>query len=517
MLLLALILAPLLAAAVAFFASGKDGDASFRLGLFLSLLIAALGLPLVTCCPNLSLSLPWFTLWGTGAEVKLSLASDGLSGWLIQLVTWLTPVAILGSRGAVKERMRDFIACVFVMQALMIGALLSRDLVVFYVCYEGMLVPMLAIICLFGGDDRRTSALWFFLYTMLGSVMMLVGIWYLAWKLQTTDVAGVIAGVQTLPAHVQGWLFWAFALAFAVKVPLVPLHGWQARTYAETPGAAVVLLAGAMAKIGAYGFLRFVLPIFPVQSAEHAGLFIVLGLIATVGGALVAIAQDDAKRMLAYSSLSHLGLVIVGIFTFEQAALNGAAVQMVAHGFSIAALFLLVSYIENRSRSYGLEDFGGLITQTPVLGFLFIVAALASAALPGTMNFVGEFELLLGIYATCPWVAAIAGISVILGVVYLLILIQKWFFGKARSQEILADVNASEALAVLPLLLASFFFGFYPAPISNQAGVVAEQLGAAAKAHSKSVTWHTAPAAAPAAAPAVEATPAAEPAPTPAH
>ena len=497
MLLPILIAAPILAALVAFFASGKDSEANYRLGLFLSLAIAALGLPLVTCMPDVSWSVPWFNLWGTSAEVKLALASDGLSGWLIQLVTWLTPVAILGARGAVKERMRDFLAAVFVIQSLMIGALLARDLVVFYVCYEGMLVPMVAIICLFGGDDRRTSALWFFLYTMLGSIMMLVGIWYLAWKLGSTDLSAVIAGVPHLPAEVQSWLFIAFALAFAVKVPLVPLHGWQARTYAETPGAGVVLLAGAMAKIGAYGFLRFVLPIFPVQSAEHASVFIVLGLIATVGGALVAIAQDDAKRMLAYSSLSHLGLVMVAIFTFTPVGLNGAAVQMVAHGLSIAALFLLVSYVENRSKTFGLDDFGGLITQTPVLGFLFIVAALASAALPGTMNFIGEFQMLLGLYqAGGVWLAGIAGLSVILGVVYLLILIQKWFFGKARTAETLTDLNAGEALAVVPLLIASFVLGFYPAPVSGQAGPVAERLGAAAYA-----VAHPAPAAAAPAAP----------------
>lgn len=494
MLLLALLAAPILAALVAFFASGKDGEANSRLALFLSLGIALLGVPLVTCAPNLSLSIPWFTLWGTGAEVKLSLASDGLSGWLIQLVTWLTPVAILGSRGAVKERMRDFAAAVFAMQALMIGALLSRDLVVFYLCYEGMLVPMLVIMCLFGGDDRRTSALWFFLYTMLGSVMLLVGIWYLAWKLQSTDLGAITAGVQSLPANVQGWLFWAFALAFAVKVPVVPLHGWQARTYAETPGAAVVLLAGAMAKIGGYGFLRFVLPIFPTQSAEHASLFIILGLIATVGGALVAIAQDDAKRMLAYSSLSHLGLVLVGIFTFQATALNGAAVQMVAHGLSVGALFLLVSYIENRSKTTGVDDFGGLITQTPVLGALFVIAALASAALPGTMNFIGEFQLLLGLYqGGGVWLAGIAGLSVILGVVYLLILIQKWFFGTARSDEKLADLTPGEALAVVPLLLAAFFFGFYPAPVASQAGAVAEQLGAAARAKAYPAVAEAAP------------------------
>lgn len=486
MLLLSLLVAPVLAAFVAFFASGKDGEANTRLGLFLSLAIAVLGLPLVTCMTDLSLNLPWFSLWGTHAEVRLALASDGLSGWLIQLVTWLTPVAILGGKAAFGDRMRDFLAAVFTMQALMIGALLARDLVLFYICYEGMLVPMVVIICLFGGDDRRTSALWFFLYTMLGSVMMLVGIWFLAWKLGTTDLAAVTAGIPSLSANAQFWLFVAFALAFAVKVPLVPLHGWQARTYAETPGAAVVLLAGAMAKLGVYGFLRFVLPLFPAQCADYAGVFIVLGLIATVGGALVAMAQDDAKKLLAYSSLSHLGLVMVGIFTFTPAALNGAAVQMVAHGLSVAALFLLVSYIENRSKTYGLDDFGGLITQTPLLGFLFIVSALASAALPGTMNFVGEFQILLGLFnGGGVWLAGIAGLSVILGVVYLLILIQKWFFGHARSNEKLADLAPAEALAVVPLLFASFFFGFYPLPVASQAGAVAESLGLAAyaKAH----------------------------------
>ena len=199
--------------------------------------------------------------------------------------------------------------------------------------------------------------------------------------------------------------------------------------------------------------------------------------------------------MLAYSSLSHLGLVLVGIFTFTPAALNGAAVQMVAHGLSISALFLLVSYLENRSKTFGLDDFGGLITQTPLLGVLFIIAALASAALPGTMNFIGEFQLLLGLYqGGGVWLAGIAGLSVILGVVYLLVLIQKWFFGKAGSAETYRDLSVGEALAVVPLLMASFFFGFYPAPVSSQAGAVAEQLGAAARAHAAPV--HGAPASA---------------------
>jgi NADH-quinone oxidoreductase subunit M len=494
MLLYILLAAPFAAALLAAFAAGKDSDANFRLGLVLSAVIAALGLPLVT--PGLvapsaiaPTSVAWFTLWGTGAQVHLSLASDGLSGWLIQLVTWLTPVAILGSRRQIGSRMREFVVCVLAMEALMIGALLARDLVVFYLCYEGMLIPMVVIIALFGGIERRSAALWFFLYTMLASIFMLVAIWYLAWRMHSTELRDIVDGFAFAFADspkAQNLLFWAFVLAFAVKVPLPPLHGWQPRTYSETPGAGVVLLAGAMAKLGVYGFLRFVLPIFPIGCAQHAHLFIILGAIATVGGALVAIAQDDAKRMLAYSSLSHLGLVMVGIFTFTPLALNGAAVQMVAHGFSVAGLFLLVGYLESRAQAVGIDDFGGLAEKTPVLAVLFVLAALASAGLPGTANFIGEFELLFGTYRGAGfWTAAIVGIPVILVVVYILILVQRWFYGAPRNHSgqepgSLTDVTPAEGIAVALVLAASYFFGFYPAPISSQAGEVAEKLGAPA-------------------------------------
>jgi NADH-quinone oxidoreductase subunit M len=468
-----LLAAPLVAAAIAAITAAKDADADFRLGLFLSLVVAALGVPLLwNGYP--AVSIPWFSLPGTGATVHLALASDGLSAWLVQLVTWLTPLAILGSRKAVGERSDVFVTAVLAMEALMIGALLATDLAVFYLCFEGMLVPMLVLIWIFGGHDRKTSAMWFVLYTMAGSVPLVVGLWYLAAKVHSVDLSTVIAAVPNLSHGEQGWLFLAFVLAFAVKVPLIPLHGWQARTYAETPGAAVVLLAGAMAKIGTYGFIRFVLPIFPDQSAEYACWFIVLGSIGTVGGALVAIAQDDAKRMLAYSSLSHLSLVMVGIFTFQPEAMHGAAVQMVAHGLSIAALFLLVSYVEQRTGTYGVDDFGGLANRAPLLAILFVTAALASAAMPGTANFIGEFGLLLGAWKHSPWLALIVGLSVILGVVYLLILIQRWFYGREHaSTATFADLGPAETLAVLPLLIASFAIGFYPAPVTSTAGVVA--------------------------------------------
>ncbi len=496
MLLLLLLVAPALAALVASFAGGKDADANYRLGLALSIGIAALALPLVA--PGLApahayhaISIKWFELWGTKASIHLSLDSDGLTAWVAQLIAWLTPVAILGCRRQVGARVREFVVCVLAMEALMLGAVFARDLVVFYLCYEGMLIPMVVIIAMFGGIERRGAALWFFLYTMLASVFMLVGIWYIAWRLDTTDLHEVMANMGRMPDNARHLLFWAFVCAFAVKVPLPPLHAWQPRTYAETPGAGVALLAGAMAKVGIYGFLRFVLPIFPDECAAHAGLFVALGTIATLGGALVAICQDDAKRMLAYSSLSHLGLVVIGIFTFSPSGLNGAAVQLVAHGFSVAALFLLVGYLESRAQSVGLDDFGGLSERTPVLATLFVLAALASAALPGTANFIGEFQLLLGTYRVEGfWITVLAGIPVILVVVYLLVLIQRWFYGaphgnSGQGAAALTDVSAAEGLAVAALVALSFFFGFYPAPISTQAGRVAESLGreADARAH----------------------------------
>ncbi|MEK7413506.1 MAG: NADH-quinone oxidoreductase subunit M [Planctomycetota bacterium] len=487
MLLLALILAPLAAAVIACFAHGRDadrdaGDAAHRLGLVLSFAIAIAGTPLLFGHGG-SFNVAWFALPGTEATVNLHLGSDGLTAWLVQLVTWLTPFAILGGRGVAGGRMREYLVGIFACQALMLGALFARDLVVFYVCYEGMLVPVLVLLALFGGPERRQAALWFILMTMLGSVPMLVGIWWLAAHLGTTDVSAVIDGVRLLAGQpAVEWLFWAFALAFAVKVPLVPLHAWQSRTYAELPGGVAVLVAGAMAKIGIYGFLQFVLPIFPEQSALHAQLFIVLGLIGTVGGAVVALAQDDAKRMLAYSSLSHLGLVMVGIFTFQQTAIAGATVQMVAHGLSVAALFLLVGALEDRTRSSYLDDYGDLATKAPLFTVLLVIAVLAAAGLPGTANFAGEFLLLLGAWQSSPWTAAIAGLSVILGAAYLLTLVQKWCYGVApEGRPEITDLNGREAWAVIPLLAMAIWLGFQPGLISTTAGAKANELAAAAR------------------------------------
>lgn len=485
MYLTALLAAPFAAALLACFGSGRDGAAATRLALVLSLVVAALGLPLVISMPSLAFERSWFALAGTDAVVHFSLASDGLAAWLIQLVTFLVPVALIASRDQVGERMREFAVAVLLMEGLMIGALLARDLVLFYVCFEGMLLPMVVLMALFGGADRRGAALQFFLYTMLGSVGLLVAIWYIAHTLQTTSLTELVdhRALASLPAGEQLALFVAFALAFAVKVPLPPFHGWQARAYAECPTGAVVLLSGAMAKLGIYGLLRFVLPLFPELSARYADVFIILGLIGVIAGALMAWAATDVKRLIAFSSLSHLGLVVVGIFTFSELALSGAAVQMVAHGLSVAALFVLVGALESRALKRGVDDFGGLAGRAPILATLFVGAALASAALPGTANFVGEFLLLMGMFRPDRWwIAAIAGLSTILTAVYLLRLVQRWFYGPRRDDlALVPDLGAREVVAVAPLLALSLFFGFYPKPISDQAGATASRLGAEAR------------------------------------
>ncbi len=463
---------------------GNDAAGQRRFGVAWSLLTAAFGTALL-CTPVAPFSVPWFSLWGTGATVHLALASDGLSAWLVQLAGWLTPLAILGAGGIAAGRMRAFVVCVLAMQALMIGALLARDLVLFLLCYEGMLVPMIAIIALFGAADRRDAALRFFLFTAAGSVAILAATWWLAAKLHTTDLAALAAGIDLLSGEARGWLFWAFVLAFAVKVPLVPLHGWQAPTYEQTPGAGVALLGGVMAKVGLFGLIALTIPLFPEEAARHATLFIVLGVIGCLGGALAAIVQDNAKAMIAYSSLSHLGLVVAGVFTFQTAALHGAAVQMVAHGLSLAALFLLIGAMEARTRLSGLHDFGSLAGIAPRFAVLFVTAALATAGLPGTLNFVGEFLLLIGLYQHGGlWLAGAAGLSVILTVVYLLILVQRWLFGEQRpaTDAPIEDLGPAEVAAVAPLLAAALVLGFWSTPIQRSAGAAADRHAAEARA-----------------------------------
>lgn len=478
----ALILAPFIAAIIMALASGNDSKAALRLALSLALSIAVIGL-CVLCNQGSTEAMHWFTLPASDCTVSYQLRADGLSAWLLQLVTLLTPVALLGAQRQIGKRMREYAVAVFILSGCMTAAFLVTDLVLFYIFFEAMLVPTLVLIALFGDEQRKKVGMQFFIYTMFGSIFFLVSIWYMAVHCQTTDIASLPQALSLLGDEQRWYLFLGCLCAFAVKVPLMPFHSWQAPLYACAPSGAVVLIAGAMAKLGAYGMLRIVLPLFPLEAAQAADCVIMLGGIGVVVGALLAIAQTDLKRMLAFSSLSHLGLVVVGIFSApelhaDNIAYHGAVVQLLGHGFSIAALFVLVGWLERQFGHCQLDRLGGLAEKVPVMAVLFVVASMAAVALPGTAGFAGEFMLLCGIFMNQDASIAlvlILGVSIVLGAVYMLRAIQKIFYGPAKD-----DFNhiqawyRSEAIAVIPMLICSFIFGFYPAAISNDLTPVQE-------------------------------------------
>lgn len=475
MLLSSVVIAPFLAALLVALGSGRDRIAALRLGLVLSGGLAALGGSLALA-PASSLQLAWFDLPGTQATLNWSLQADGISAWLVALVLGLGPVAILAASRSCGDRLRLFIAAILAVQGCLVGAFLAADLVLFYIFFEASLLPMLAIIGSFGDPvDRRRATLQFLIYTMAGSALFLVAIWYLVAATGTSSVAELPAAVAGLSAEARLCCFVAFCLAFAVKTPLVPFHGWQAPVYSACPPAGAVLLAGAMAKLGTFGFLRYVLPIFPVESAAWASVFITLGLIGVVGGALIALVQSDLKRLLAFSSLSHLGLIVVGIFSFQTAGLSGAVVQMVAHGLAAAALFVLIGSLEERFGSARLEDFGGLAGRWPALAVLLVLAALAAVALPGTAGFVGEIMLLQGTFmglterlgtTSGVLLTLVAGLALIFGAAYVLRLVQRVLYGPAtREDSQAADLRRSEWWALAPVIGASLLLGLYATPI----------------------------------------------------
>lgn len=494
--LVALLIAPFAAAVITMLGSSKDRGATLRLAVTLSLVIVGLGVGALAAAPG-TIVKPWFTLPGTDAVVHGAFGFDGMSVWLVQLATVLGAVALIGGINAAGDRLREYAAAVFAAQGCLIGLFLTDDLVGFYLFFEAMLVPMVVIIAMLGDGDRRIAVQRFFLYTMLGSVPFLVAIWYLAAATGTTSLVELPAAIEQLGPRARWLCFAAFALAFSVKTPLVPFHGWQAPVYASAPGAAVVLLGGAMAKAGTYGFLALLVPLFPGEAAQSAWLFLTLGIISVWWGGLLALAATDIKRLLAYSSLSHLGLVVVGTFAFSADAASGAVVQMLAHGLAVAALFLVVGYLEERRGSRSMGDFGGVVAKAPLLVVLLVGGALVSSALPGTLSFVGEFLLLAGTFqgleaiygaGAATVLTLLAGASVVIGVVYTLRMVQRVAFGEAPSDDdaVVSELSPREAVAVVPVLILSVVLGMAAAPITttagSQAGTLIEPAASAATA-----------------------------------
>ena len=411
----------------------------------------------------MELNLPWFNLAGT--PIAFHLGVDGLSILLVLLTAFLTPIAILSTWKAVEEKVRGFMIFFLLLETGMLGVFLALDMAVFYIFWEFTLIPMYFLIGLWGGENRLHAALKFVLYTLTGSLLMLAGILWLGLHAGTFDLVSLTAN-NTLTLAQQLWLFGAFGIAFAIKVPMWPLHSWLPDAHTEAPTAGSVILAGVLLKMGAYGFLRFNLPLFPQASIKLAVWMGILAVIGILYGALVAYRQKDAKRLVAYSSVSHLGFVMLGLFALNAQGISGAILQMVNHGLSTGALFLIVGFLYERRHTRELDAFGGLWKVTPVLGGIALIVTLSSMGLPGLNGFVGEFNILLGAFGANPWIAGAAALGVILAAVYLLHFFQKLFLGPVTQEANLAlkDLSARELAVIVPLLAVIFWIGLYPKP-----------------------------------------------------
>lgn len=410
--------------------------------------------------------------WIKDLNVAYQVGMDGISLWLIILTTFLTPLAILGSFGAIEKRKKEYYFLLMALETGMLGAFVALDLIVFYIFWEIMLVPMYLLIGIWGGQQRIYAAMKFFLYTVVGSLLMLVAIFYLshqhhqqfgAYSTSLMDLYRLKLPGDTL-GSVQSLLFLAFAFAFAIKVPLFPFHTWLPDAHVQAPTAGSVILAGVLLKMGGYGFVRFAFPLFPEAVMRFQFLFMLLGAIAVVYGAWVAMIQPDIKKLVAYSSVSHMGFVVLGLFSLNGLAATGSIYQMLNHGISTGALFLLVGILYERRHTREISQFGGITKVMPVFAVVFLLTTFSSIALPGTNGFVGEFLILLGSFQTNPWVTAVAGTGVVFGAVYMLWLVQRVFFGPIRNNENkeLKDLTLREVLVMAPLMIAVFFMGIYP-------------------------------------------------------
>ncbi len=412
-----------------------------------------------------------------GWDIRYYLAADGLSILLILLTTFLTPIAILSTWTAVEDRVKDFMLFFLLLEVGMTGVFVAQDLFLFYIFWEFTLVPMYFLIGMWGGPNRLYAAVKFFLYTMAGSILMLLAILWLGINGGTFSVPDLVAQGD-IPADVQMWLFIAFAAAFAIKVPMWPLHSWLPDAHVEAPTAGSVILAGVLLKMGTYGFLRFNLPLFPEASVQAAPVIGWLAVIGILYGAAVSFAQKDVKKLVAYSSVSHLGFVMLGMFALNAQGVAGAILQMVNHGLSTGALFLLVGMIYEQTHTREIKLYGGLWKITPIFGTLMLIVSLSSMGLPGLNGFVGEFTILLGAFgAGMPgsvfagaggfWLAGLAAIGVILAAIYILYMFQKMFLGPAGEitrHHALKDLNWREILTLLPILVFIFWIGLYPKP-----------------------------------------------------
>ncbi|MBI1909419.1 MAG: NADH-quinone oxidoreductase subunit M [Deltaproteobacteria bacterium] len=482
-----LVFSPLLGILLLLFIPSEKTGLVRRIGFLSSLIPFSLSLVLYSRFPDFYPLDSVFTFkelspWIPSLGIYYRLGVDGISLFLILLTTLLVPIVLAASWTDTQRRVREYFIFFLLLEVGMIGVFVALDLFLFYIFWEVMLVPMYFLIGIWGGERRLYAAIKFVLYTMVGSLLMLAAILYLYFaaghSFNLTDYLNL-----SLPVSSQKWLFGAFALAFAIKVPLFPFHTWLPDAHVEAPTGGSVILAGVLLKMGTYGLLRFAFPLFPAAASYFSPLLIALAVIGILYGALVAMVQTDIKKLVAFSSVSHMGFIVLGLVAGTPEAVSGAVLQMVNHGLSTGALFLLVGMIYERRHTRKIEDYGGLASLLPWFTTAFIIVSLSSIGLPGTNGFIGEFLILLGTFPTHPLAASLATLGVILSAVYLLWMIKRVFFGALQHQEnkALQDLSWREVGLLLPILLLIFQIGLTPSVYLRKIEPAAKVWGLAKK------------------------------------
>jgi NADH-quinone oxidoreductase subunit M len=455
--------------AIAVLATGNDQRAGLArvLALLVSIVTFLVTLLLYTGFDKASAKLQYIedTPWISALNINYSLGIDGIALLLILLTSFITIIVIISAWKVIREKVAQYMAAFLIMEGLMIGVFSATDAILFYVFWEAMLIPMFLIIGIWGGPNRIYATIKFFLYTLLGSLLMLVALVYLYFAGNGSFALADLYTIKLTLAE-QIWIFLAFFMAFAVKIPMFPVHTWLPDAHVEAPTGGSVVLAAIMLKMGAYGFIRFNLPITPDASHTLSGFIIALSLIAIVYIAMVALAQTDMKKLIAYSSISHMGFVTLGLFVFNKMAIEGAVIQMISHGFISGAMFLCVGVLYDRMHTRKMSDYGGVANTMPKFAAFMMLFAMANAGLPGTSGFVGEFLVILGVFQVNVWYAIIAGTTLVLGAAYTLWMYKRVIFGAINNKnvETLNDITNREGLYLLILTITVLVMGLWPAP-----------------------------------------------------
>ncbi|MDX1975457.1 MAG: NADH-quinone oxidoreductase subunit M [Rickettsiales bacterium] len=465
-----LVLLPLFGALVILLASKGDTPSSASearyIALFTTLITFGFSLALWVGFDSSSASFQFVEKydWFLGFNISYHLGVDGISLFMVLLTTFLMPICILCSWESITHRTCGFMANFLILEALVIGVFCALDLIMFYIFFESMLIPMYLIIGIWGGKQRIYAAYKFFLYTLAGSLLLLVAIAYLYIQFDTTDIPELMKQAPTLALSVQQWLWLAMFASFAVKVPMWPVHTWLPDAHVQAPTAGSVILAGILLKMGAYGFLRFSLPMLPEASHYFAPLIFTLSIIAVIYTSLVALMQEDMKKLIAYSSVAHMGFVTIGIFAFNMQGIQGAIIQMISHGLVSGALFLCVGVVYDRMHTREIAAYGGVTSIMPRFALIFMFFTMASVGLPSTSGFVGEFLILLGIFGVNSWVALLAATGIVLGAAYMLWLYRRVMFGEITNEEVrhMKDVVVRERVIFIPIIALVIWIGIYP-------------------------------------------------------